>query len=510
MELRTELWVKGALCLAGLLAALWRWRRPDRLGPRQAGAALTVLALASALAYFNFGRFHGAGLVHHWEQFHYVLGSKYFPELGYDGLYVASIAAQMVTSPERAVPPYLRDLRSNHVVETAALSRHGYDVRQRFSDDRWASFLRDHQVFLDANADEYLAKVRTDHGYNPTPAWTFVARLASGWRPITPAALRLLAWIDPLLLAVLFWMIFRTYGGLIGCLALVVFGCGHPWRFDWVGGAFLRQDWLAAAGIAICMLQRKRWALAGALFGYAAMVRIFPLLFLFGPVVVALREWVRGERPRWALRLAAGFALAVALGLAAGSATGRGPRAWTEFARNLEKHRAAWLTNNVGLDNLLLYGPDTFGRRLVDWTAPEPWILWQGKMDLERGERRPWLLLAALLYLLVTAAAAWRAPPDQAAAASVAAVFALLLLTCYYWSMLLWTPIRGGPRTAAGALGLSALLYAVQLRTGTFEMIYGIMSWALAALLLLWLLPAAWRTLREARRAQAAPRAGRT
>ena len=45
-------------------------------------------------------------------------------------------------------------------------------------------------------------------------------------------------------------------------------------RFDWVGGAFLRQDWLAAVGIGVCMLRRERFALAGALFAYGAMVPV--------------------------------------------------------------------------------------------------------------------------------------------------------------------------------------------------------------------------------------------
>lgn len=503
MDLRTELWIKGALCLLGLAAALWRRRRPGKLGPRQAGAPLVLLAVLCALAYVNFGRFHGAGMVHHWEQFHYVLGSKYFPELGYDGIYVASMAAQMTTSPERPNPAYLRDLRTNQVRETDALARHGYDVRQRFSDARWASFLRDNKVFLDANNDEYLAKIRTDHGYNPTPTWTFVARIFSAGGAISDNRLIFFAWLDLLLLAVLFVVLLRTYGALVGCLALIVFGCGYPWRWDWVGGGFLREDWLVATGVAICMLRRGRNAWAGALFGYAAMVRIFPVLFLFGPGLVALRALLHRERPRWAFRLAAGFAVSVVLCFAAGSLTGRGFGAWREFGHNLEKHRATWLTNNVGLHNVLLYGPDTFTRRLVDWSSPEPWILWQGKLDAERAERRPWLLLATAFFLLVAGAAAWRSPPDEAAVIGVAAVFATVLLTCYYWSMLLWTPIRNGARTAAGVLGLSAVLYAVHLNTEIFETIYGVMSWLLALLLLAWLGPAAWRTLRGARRPEA-------
>src|SRR5262245_39913387 len=208
MELRTELWVKGTLCLIGMALVLWRLRRPGKLGPRDAGSALVLFSMVCAAAYLNFGRFHGAGMVHHWEQFHYVLGSKYFPEVGYDGLYVASMGAQLATEPDRLRPTYLRDLRNNQVVETDALSRHGYEVRQRFSDARWQQFTRDHKVFLDINNDEYLAKIRTDHGYNPTPTWTFTARLFSGWGALSDGRLLAFAWIDLVLFAALFVVVF--------------------------------------------------------------------------------------------------------------------------------------------------------------------------------------------------------------------------------------------------------------------------------------------------------------
>jgi hypothetical protein len=198
------------------------------------------------------------------------------------------------------------------------------------------------------------------------------------------------------------------------------------------------------------------------------MVRIFPLLFLFGPGVVALRQLLRRERPRWALRLAAGFALAVLLCFGAGCAVGRGPAAWSEFARNLEKHRASWLTNNVGFDNLLLYGPDTFQRRLVDWTSPEPWILWQGKMDADRAARRPLLAAAAGLFLFCLAARSGARPRSSRRGErrrGVRAPAADLLLL----GDAVLTPIRGGRAPAAGALALSALLYGVHLRTDSLR-----------------------------------------
>jgi len=57
---------------------------------------LLVLALlaVAALGYVNFGFFHpGRGHVHYWDAFHYFMGAKYLPELGYSKLYEATYAA---------------------------------------------------------------------------------------------------------------------------------------------------------------------------------------------------------------------------------------------------------------------------------------------------------------------------------------------------------------------------------------------------------------------------------
>src|SRR5450830_274796 len=93
MDHEAEIWVKGTLCLLGLLAFLWRTRAGSPLPPGKAGQLLGAAAFTAVLAYYNFGLFHGGGYVHHWETFHYVLGSKYFPALGYARLYAASFLA---------------------------------------------------------------------------------------------------------------------------------------------------------------------------------------------------------------------------------------------------------------------------------------------------------------------------------------------------------------------------------------------------------------------------------
>jgi hypothetical protein len=494
----TEVLIKGGLSLLALAVVVLRHLRPGKLEPEKAGQLLIVMAVVAVAAYPNFGKLHGRSGIHHWEQFHYFLGSKYFPEVRYDGLYVASITAERELGLGLRSQSHIRDLRTNEVVPTAGLADHRREVKERFSPERWRAFVEDTRYFVTANNYDYLTKIRRDHGYNPTPTWTFTARLFSRFLSASDGSLTALAWIDPLLLSLMFWMIFRTYGSRVGCLALIVFGLGYSWRFDWVGGAFLRQDWLAALGLAVCLIRRERFALAGSLIAYAAMVRVFPAGFLLGPAVVALKD-VIGRRPsRWFWKLAAGFAVGIVLCLVAGAMTGVGFDAWPQFVENLEKHHGTWLTNNVGLKNLLLYDRATMQREDVRWNLPEPWLFWQEKMNRLQAERRTALAAASGLFLLWIAAAAWQNTRDQATVLGMAVAFSAVVLTCYYWVMLLLIPLgRGRWVPTAGWLALNTALYGLHLATPAFEMIYGLMSWALAIFFIAWLAPDALRTIRS-------------
>lgn len=499
-KLGLGLLVAGALALEQLHAR--------RAGVQRAGLALAALASLSVATYFNFGFFHGTGFVHYWDQFHYELGSKYFPELGYDGLYVASIGAQADAHPGTLVAEYARDLRTYRVARVTTLFPHMREVWHRFSPERWAAFVADNRTFVDATSSDHLGAWRLDHGYNATPAWTFEGRLFDAWWPTSDGLLVALGLLDVVLLAGAFACVIATFGARTGCLAAVLLGFGYAGRFTWTGGAFLRHDWLAASLLGVCLLERRRYAGAGALLGWAAMLRLFPALLLLGPAVCALREGLaaraatgRWRTPAWARRLALGVAGAVVLGLAAGSATGRGPGAWLEFARAIRMHAGEWLTNNTGLTILFSYDRAILERRDVDWTAPEPWIHVQPQVARHRRERRAAILAAQVLFLAVIALAAWRLPLPEATLAGLAAVFALLTPTSYYWIALVALPLARRPALFWGALAVDLAMFGVHLCTPAFEMRYLALSAGLAALFLAWLAPPALRTAREAWRA---------
>ncbi len=204
MNETTEIWLKGSLSLVALLLVVLRHTRPGRLPERRAGQLLSGLAAVACAAYYNFGLFHGWTYVHHWETFHYVLGSKYFPELGYDGLYLASVAAQLASAPEVELPSEIRNLQNNRIEPVYALAEQRAAVQACFSPARWRAFVADNDYFVRTCQPAYLAQIRRDHGYNPTPAWTFVGRLCSAALPVQRGTLVLLGLLDPLLLALTF------------------------------------------------------------------------------------------------------------------------------------------------------------------------------------------------------------------------------------------------------------------------------------------------------------------
>jgi hypothetical protein len=135
-----------------------------------------------------------------------------------------------------------RDLSSSREVPTESLRPQMEGVARWFDSERWQEFVADNGHFLEANPPYYMNTVRRDHGFNPSPAWTFVARLFNANTPLTRVSLVLMAGLDVLLMIAAFALVFRTFGAKVGCAALVLLGLGYAGRYFWIGGSFLRMD----------------------------------------------------------------------------------------------------------------------------------------------------------------------------------------------------------------------------------------------------------------------------
>jgi hypothetical protein len=297
-----------------LLALLRGWDRAHRASPHRK----TVLATCTFGAMLAFACFYNLGRPQFWNQAKqrpmfvhagdmriYQPFAKYFDELRFDGVYVASVLAfaedERGGSIDSIGATQVRDLRDFRLRPAIELKSEIAAVRQRFSDARWAEFKRDMAFFRASMGPGFLTSL-DDHGANAPPAWVWLARLFIGHVPASETTMTIAGLLDAALLLLLAWAIGSTFGLLPMLVAMTVFGATNVYQFgtNW-GGSTLRHDWLVLLGFAACALRRQRWVLAGALLGFATALRVLPINGLLGVGAPALAwlvvEWAARRRP---------------------------------------------------------------------------------------------------------------------------------------------------------------------------------------------------------------------
>ena len=448
-----------ALALLGTALLLWgTWlarRGCGEVARVLRDRALAALGVLGLLAFANFGRLNQGGFVHYWDTYHYFIGAKYFPELGYERLYeCTAIADAQAGLGQEVQRRTMTDLHTNEQVPTLELLRHPERCTGHFSAARWASFKEDVAWFRDRMSPSSWLRSQRDHGYNATPVWNLVGHALADLAPASDGSILALTLIDPVLILAAFALLVRCFGWRVAAVAALMLGTYYPARFSWTGGAFLRYDWLFFAVAGLCALRKERPFLAGIALAYAALLRLFPAALLVGPAVVLIEQLWRTRRlpslRSSALRLSAGAALTVALALPPALATtgdwGRG------FFENTLKHADTPLTNHMGLPTVLSYRPAATVSSLRQDLDDES--VWPRFMEARRQALhplRPILLVAALLVLVLLWKAA-RQEPWRLAVLSSILIAVLLQLTCYYYVFLVaWATLIEGRRDPEAA-----------------------------------------------------------
>jgi hypothetical protein len=474
-------WVKLAIAAVALAMVGWaEWAKrahspdKDRQGSRWRPRLLAALGVLGFLAYFNFGSFHFGGIfVHLWDSAHYVLGARYFDELGYDGLYECIAVADAETpgaAPRVAKRPII-DLRTNRLTTAAEVVAHPERCMQRFSPQRWAAFAADVAFFRSEFPDADWERLPTDHGFNASPAWLLLAHPLAGSGPLTWWRLKLLAALDPLLVLGSLGAVAGAFGGWTAALVAIVFGTYFPGRLWWTGGSFLRWDWLAALLIGLALCRRSRPFAGGVLLGYAALLRVFPVFALVGVVLAAIVARLR-HRPfdPAAGRMLLG-ALAVTLVLGPLSGAVRRDHAWLDFARNLQKHTSVASGNRMGLTATLAFDAQARRQALLAGDGEDTRSRWE-RAQAETLRRRQWLWVGLAVLGTLAVAAGLRDQP-----AWVAAVLGLLLiplgtaLACYYYVFVAALALLAERRSEVGGITLAlTIAAAVVARLSHYEM----------------------------------------
>jgi hypothetical protein len=388
------------------------------------------------------------------EFFHYDVGTKYFPEVGYSGLYEATVVADFEDDPSSLDPDLqVRSLRSYRMEPRPAIIARADAIRARFSPERWATFRSDIAYFREV--DGVLWKVGEslqDHGYNGSPMVTAIlGGLARQPFLSTPAFIRLAAWLDVALVVLAGAIVAIRIGPGTGALFVFLWAVNPFNDAAYTGGAYLRHLHILALLVALLAYARNRMVLSGGAFAVAGLLRVFPFILIAGLALQNLasrdrRALLRRHAPLFAATAVTVLLLVAATALLPAPA---GENAWVEFGQKLSLHSGRLSVNLLGLSYLFFYGDDhnvaAIQRaweegRAIDWSAEA------GKaFAANRGYYVGVLVLlgAALLVLLR------RGQPHDGLFAGLVLVFACLHLAHYDYAVLALVPFMFPERRVA-------------------------------------------------------------
>jgi hypothetical protein len=260
---------------------------------------LLALGVAGAAGYCNFFHLHFNNFLHVWDTYHYYMGAKYFPELKYDRLYDCAVVADSEDGlREKIEKRTITDLRTNIIVKANTALEHPEACKGEFSAARWEAFKQDLRFFRGRVNDGRWDEIHHDHGFNATPVWVLVGYLVTNATVANTNQVTALNLIDPVYLLLTALILYWAFGPRVTAIGLIVVGTNWPSRFFyWTGGALLRHDWLFYTVAVICLLKKNKPGLAGAALAYAALLRLFPGLMLFGPLLAGAELFRRARLP---------------------------------------------------------------------------------------------------------------------------------------------------------------------------------------------------------------------
>jgi hypothetical protein len=422
----------------GLLAFPLLFVILPRLGAAARRRLLGACMLVAAMSWTQFGNFNGGNPLHTWDAFHYFMGSKYFPEVGYFDLYRCGAAAEREAgrSAETDRAP-IRDVEDNRIYPGDWARTPAGSCRATFAPDRWRAFKADLEGFRRLFEERAISDAFSDHGFNATPVNVAWLRLFTRDVVVSQRNLVWLAQVDSVALAGAVAAIVWGFGAVPGVVAALALGIGGFWSYHWVGGTIGRHCWLFCCALGLALLARNRPFAGGAALTLAGLLRIFPFVFV-GAVglFTIVNAWKLRRLDAAGRRFLAGVTVTLALGTtAAGAAVG--PGAFGSFARVFERHAQSPAANHLGLSTLLSW---TAGESTTTLAAPEltnPFERWQKHQLRRRSEQRPlWALAVAVSLSVIVLSASRGATAAECAALSGLLLYSALPMTSYDYTWL--------------------------------------------------------------------------
>lgn len=260
------------------------------------GAVLAGLAAFSLTVYTAY-QWRSGTYLNGYEFYHYYLGAKYAPELGYTELYNATILAESELKRPLSGRT-IRNLDSGAIVRADTVLQREEEIKAHFGPARWTEFVGDVGFFrAQFTGSSLWNRMLNDKGYNATPVWTMAGGLLSNAIPTSNrTGMTFLASLDVLFGLAAFICLWWAFGPSVALLALIFVTTHYVTSHATLKAAFLRLDWVMCLTMAVAMLRKGKHGVAGALTAYAACVRVFPLFFavaLGAKLCVDTLRWLR-------------------------------------------------------------------------------------------------------------------------------------------------------------------------------------------------------------------------
>jgi F5/8 type C domain len=422
----------SALLAAAVVARSTLWPRHVRPMPWIQNTVLAFAALLSVASFFNLGhpQFYDhknrePSVVHNYDMRVYFPVAKYFDELKYDGLYLASVATYaeehggLETAEMKRTE--LRDLRDHRMRAVPAIRDEILAIKSRFRPERWELLKKDMAYFWETMGHGAYLSSMADHGGNATPVWLTIAHFMFKNAPATNEVLIAGGLLDPLLLLLYAVVVWRSFGIIAALVSLVIFGANDFYMFgsNWAG-ATLRNDWMVYLGMGACALKTNRFKLGGALLAMSALIRAFPAISLIAltvPLAYSLLDEAKrlGRRPtfeeiraknKWFIDAVIGAAACVGISVLLSSMV-LGFDAWPLWVKKISSFTASPHVNHISL---------------LTMTAGS-----EGNQALVLRDRLPlhWAIVGS--FVVLTLWASYRRPPH------VAALFGILLMPIFMY-----------------------------------------------------------------------------
>jgi hypothetical protein len=434
--------------VVALLAFPFLFVLAPRWGARGRRRTHAVFMLLGALAWTQFGNFNGGNPLQTWDSFHYFMGAKYFPEVGYFDLYRCGAAAERELGRAAEVDSApIRDVEDNSIYPGDWSRTPEGRCRATFTPARWSSFKTDIEGFRALFQERKVSDSFSDHGFNATPVNVAWLRI---WTHDTSVSARHLLWIaqlDSLALAGTVAAITWGFGGLAGAVTALVIGVGGLWSYHWVGGAVGRHTWLFWCALGIASLAKKRPFAGGVALALAGLLRLFPFVFVGAVGLWAIVNAIKARRLDAAgRRFLAATALTCAVGITvAGAAVGFG--SYRSFAHVFERHSHSPVVNHLGLSTLLSWTAGESSGSLIQPQLTNPFERWERHQLIRRTEQRPLWAFAVTVSLAVIVLSAWRgASAAECAALSGLLLYSALPMTSYDYTWLIVLVALAGRR----------------------------------------------------------------